>query len=106
VTRTVDRTITKTETETQTRTTTRTVTKTVTAPNPKTEPTPRASVDDTDGDGCSDSYDASACVTPYEGVDDVNCPDVGTTDFEVTGSPFDDPYGLDGYDEDGVACES
>ena len=99
-TRTVDHTVTETETETETKT----VAKTVDQLPPRPRPTPPG--DDADGDGCSDSYDASACVTPYEGVDDVNCPDVAATDFEVTGSPYDDPYGLDGYDDDDVACES
>jgi hypothetical protein len=36
-------------------------------------------------------------------VDDVNCPDVPETDFDSVG---DDPYGLDGYDDDGLACGS
>ena len=63
-------------------------------------------VDDKDHDDCSDSYDEVSCVPPYHRTDDVNCADLDATDIEVLGKPCDDPYNLDGYDADGLACES
>jgi hypothetical protein len=93
------RTVYRTHMVTSVKTVSTTVTTTITSPPPPPPP----GDDDEDGDGCSDSYDAASCVPPYTGVDDVNCGDLGATDIEVLG---DDPYGLDGYDNDGVACES
>jgi hypothetical protein len=31
-----------------------------------------------------------------------NCPGIGATNIEVLGEPYDDPYALDGYDNDGL----
>ena len=69
---------------------------------PSTDPTSGQSTDDVDGDGCSDSYDSSACVPPYTGVDNVNCSDLTDTNFASVGN---DPYNLDA-DGDGIACEA
>jgi hypothetical protein len=96
-----ERTVTHDQTVTEEKTVTETETVEVPAP-PAEDGYAGGGADDTDGDGCSDSYDAYSCVPPYEG-DDLNCADVGATDIEVIG---DDLYGLDGYDGDGIACES
>lgn len=59
-----------------------------------------ASVDDGSGDeSCDPNY--SGCVPA--GVGDVDCTELDQTDIEVIG---DDVYGLDGNDNDGIACES
>ena len=105
------RTVVTTDTETETETITETETETETETVPTSDGGAgggggRGDADDEDGDDCSDSYDAVSCVSPYEGVDDLNCADVDATDIEVVGEPYDDPYGFDGYDGDGVGCES
>jgi micrococcal nuclease len=51
------------------------------------------------GGGCDPSYPA-LCIPPYP--PDLNCPDVGSSDFTVY-QP--DPHGFDG-DYDGIGCES
>jgi hypothetical protein len=56
-------------------------------------------LEDLDADGCSDSY-PDICV-PSDAYD-LDCADVGDTDFTVDG---DDPYGFDG-EGDGIGCES
>ena len=59
-----------------------------------------ASASDGSGDeSCDPNY--SGCVPA--GVGDVDCTELDETDIEVIG---DDVYGLDGNDNDGIACES
>jgi hypothetical protein len=53
----------------------------------------------TSSGGCHPSY-PTVCIPPPP--PDLNCADVGETNFPVTGS---DPHGLDG-DGDGVGCET
>ena len=48
---------------------------------------------------CDPSY-PDFCIPPPP--PDLNCPDIGETDFTVQGA---DPHGFDG-DNDGVGCES
>lgn len=49
---------------------------------------------------CDPSY-PDVCIAPYP--PDLDCPQVGYTNIRVVGS---DPHGLDGYDNDGVGCET
>jgi hypothetical protein len=91
------------DTVTTTRTVTRRLVRTVTETT--TEPLPDVGGglddDDSDGDGCSDSYEG-ACLDPYDGYDNADCYSIPETDFDSVGS---DPYDLD-RDGDGIACES
>jgi micrococcal nuclease len=50
------------------------------------------------GANCDPSY-PGVCIPPYP--PDLDCGDVGVTNFQVTGS---DPHGFDG-DNDGIGCE-
>jgi hypothetical protein len=49
---------------------------------------------------CDPSY-PDVCIPPYP--PDLNCSDVPYTNIRVIGA---DPHGLDGYDNDGVGCET
>jgi hypothetical protein len=65
---------------------------------------PEDSAEDIDDDGggdtsCHPSY-PDTCIPPPP--PNLNCGDIGDTDFEVVGS---DPHGFDG-DDDGIGCES
>ncbi len=92
-------------TVTETETVTDTVAKTEAESETSEQPTPRVDgadgADDDDGDGCSDAY-VGPCVDPADGTNEVNCTEVGDTDFNSVAA---DPYGLD-PDGDGLACES
>lgn len=64
-------------------------------PEPQEKPAPVSGV----GGNCDPNY-SGACIPSYP--PDLDCPEVGATDFRSTGS---DPHGFDG-DADGSACES
>jgi hypothetical protein len=61
---------------------------------------PDASVGPPPGDECDPAY-PDTCIPPPP--PDVNCPELGETDITVLPP---DPHGLDGYDDDGIGCES
>jgi micrococcal nuclease len=49
---------------------------------------------------CDPAY-PDFCIPPYP--PDLDCDDIGATNFSVYA---DDPHGFDGYDNDGLGCES
>jgi hypothetical protein len=68
------------------------------APVPE-ESAPAVPADPAPSGDCDPNY--SGCVPA--GVGDVDCTELDETDIQVIG---DDVYGLDGNDNDGIACES
>jgi micrococcal nuclease len=68
------------------------------APDPKPETEPARS----GGSGCDPSY-PDVCIPPISVAGDLDCGDVEYASFRVLAP---DPHGFDGYDNDGLGCES